>query len=94
MHVPIPRDAVAIQDGPGYGESDWLREAPEVRKGLPTCLATPRRRLITRVSSSRCGVPGLNAVGLIAPLPLAGVDANANLMVEGHPAGERQLQNS
>ena len=44
-------------------------------------------RLLEQVRS----VPGLNAVGLIAPLPLAGVDANANLMVEGHPAGERQL---
>jgi putative ABC transport system permease protein len=38
-------------------------------------------------------LPGVNAAGLISPLPLAGVDANGTFAVEGRPAppGERQL---
>jgi predicted permease len=38
-------------------------------------------------------LPGLHSAGLIAPLPLAGVDANSTFVVEGHvpPDGERQL---
>jgi putative ABC transport system permease protein len=38
-------------------------------------------------------LPGLTSVGLIAPLPLADVDANSTFVVEGHvpPNGERQL---
>ncbi len=38
-------------------------------------------------------VPGLNSVGLIAPLPLASVDANATFAVEGKPVapGEPQM---
>ena len=46
-------------------------------------------RILDRLSS----LPGLHSAGLIAPLPLAGVDANSTFVVEGHvpPDGERQL---
>lgn len=46
-------------------------------------------RMLERVQR----LPGLNAAGLITPLPLGGVDANATFGVEGRPApaGERQL---
>jgi len=46
-------------------------------------------RMLDRIQ----GLPGLNAAGLIAPLPLGEVDANATFVAEGHPVppGERQF---
>jgi predicted permease len=46
-------------------------------------------RILERIES----LPGLNASGLIVPLPLADVDANGTFALEGHPPppGERQL---
>ncbi|MGD0775569.1 MAG: ABC transporter permease [Candidatus Solibacter sp.] len=47
----------------------------------------------TRILDRLASLPGLHSAGLIAPLPLAGVDANSTFVVEGHvpPNGERQL---
>jgi putative ABC transport system permease protein len=47
----------------------------------------------TRILDRLGSLPGLNAAGLIAPLPLADVDANSTFVVEGRvpPNGERQL---
>ncbi|MCX6632083.1 MAG: ABC transporter permease [Candidatus Solibacter sp.] len=47
----------------------------------------------TRILDRLGSLPGLNSAGLIAPLPLADVDANSTFVVEGHlpPNGERQL---
>jgi putative ABC transport system permease protein len=47
----------------------------------------------TRILDRLCWLPGLHSCGLIAPLPLADVDANSTFVVEGHlpPNGERQL---
>jgi putative ABC transport system permease protein len=46
-------------------------------------------RMIERLQT----LPGVNSVGLVAPLPLADFEANATFAVEGHPPppGERQL---
>lgn len=65
-----------------------------VRVPLPAAITDRKQqpvyysRLLDRVAAT----PDFNAVGLVAPLPLAGVDANANFTVEGRPAqaGERQ----
>jgi putative ABC transport system permease protein len=47
----------------------------------------------TRILDRLASLPGLHSAGLIAPLPLTGVDANSTFVVEGHvaPNGERQL---
>ena len=47
----------------------------------------------TRILDRLSWLPGLHSCGLIAPLPLADVDANSTFVVEGHlpPNGERQL---
>ena len=47
----------------------------------------------TRILDRLGSLPGLNSAGLIAPLPLADVDANSTFVVEGRvpPNGERQL---
>ena len=47
----------------------------------------------TRILERLASLPGLNSAGLIAPLPLAGVDTSSTFVVEGHvpPDGERQL---
>ena len=45
-------------------------------------------RLLEQVQT----VPGLSAAGLIAPLPLSGIDANSYLLVEGHPTREGEPQ--
>lgn len=55
---------------------------------------TPRQmvhyqRLLERLQT----MPGVNAAGVVTPLPLADVDANATFAIEGRPVapGERQL---
>jgi putative ABC transport system permease protein len=57
---------------------------------------TERKDLIahySRLLDAVQNVPGLSGAGLVAPLPLAGVDANATFSVEGKPnaPGERPL---
>ncbi len=66
-----------------------------VRVPLPAEITERRRqhvhysRLLDRIAAT----PAFNSVGIVAPLPLAGVDARASLTVEGRavPAGERQI---
>ena len=66
-----------------------------LRVPLPAAVtAKPQQPLYyTRILDRLASLPGLNATGLIAPLPLADVDANSTFVVEGRlpPNGERQL---
>jgi putative ABC transport system permease protein len=66
-----------------------------LRVPLPaTITAKPQQpAYYTRILDRLASLPGLNSAGLIAPLPLADVDANSTFVVEGHlpPNGERQL---
>jgi len=66
-----------------------------LRVPLPAAItAKPQQPLYyTRILDRLASLPGLNSAGLIAPLPLADVDANSTFVVEGHlpPNGERQL---
>ncbi|MBI3282360.1 MAG: ABC transporter permease [Acidobacteria bacterium] len=62
--------------------------APASLRDTPSQIAY-YQRLLERVQA----VHGMNAAGLVTPLPLAGVEANATFAVEGRPQapGERQL---
>jgi predicted permease len=66
-----------------------------LRVPLPAAItAKPQQpAYYTRILDRLASLPGLNSAGLIAPLPLADVDANSTFVVEGHPPpnGERQL---
>jgi putative ABC transport system permease protein len=66
-----------------------------MRIPLPSAITEKAQRpaYYTRILDRLKGLPGLNSAGLIAPLPLTGVDANGTFAVEGHPPapGETQL---
>jgi putative ABC transport system permease protein len=66
-----------------------------LRVPLPAAItAKPQQPVYyTRILDRLASLPGLNSAGLIAPLPLADVDANSTFVVEGHLPldGERQL---
>jgi putative ABC transport system permease protein len=66
-----------------------------LRVPLPSAITGKDQRpaYYTRILDRLGSLPGLNSAGLIAPLPLADVDANSTFAVEGHvpPNGERQL---
>ena len=66
-----------------------------MRVPLPAAItAKPQQRAYyARMLDRIQAIPGLNSAGLIAPLPLADVDANGTFAVEGHPPppGETQL---
>jgi putative ABC transport system permease protein len=66
-----------------------------MRVPLPVTLTERPQQVayVTRLLDAVRQAPGLNSSGLITPLPLGGVDANANFAVEGRPVppGERQL---
>ena len=66
-----------------------------VRLPLPTTINEPSKQApyFTRIIEHIQDVPGLEAAGLIAPLPLSGVEATAKFFVEGRPApaGETEL---
>jgi predicted permease len=76
---------------PGLRADDALT----LRVPMPIALKELRRQTdyYERILNRLGELPGVNAVGLISPLPLAGVDANGTFSVEGRPAppGERQL---
>jgi putative ABC transport system permease protein len=80
-----------LAQDPGFNAEHVLT----VRVPLPAnMLSNPApAAYYTRLLEQVRSVPGLNAAGMIAPLPLAGVDANADLTVEGRPSreGEQQL---
>jgi putative ABC transport system permease protein len=75
---------------PGFNPEHVLT----LRVPLPTAITQdPQKaphytRLIEQVQS----LPGLAAVGLISPLPLSNVDANATFAVEGRPAPTGDVQ--
>ena len=66
-----------------------------LRVPLPSSITEQPRKVAhyTRLLEEVAKVPGLNSVGLIAPLPLASVEANATFAVEGRPVppGESQF---
>ena len=66
-----------------------------LRVPLPAAITVKAQQpaYYTRILDRLVSLPALNSVGLIAPLPLADVDANSTFVVEGHvpPNGERQL---
>jgi putative ABC transport system permease protein len=66
-----------------------------LRVPLPAAITDKPRQpaYYARILDRLSALPGLNSAGLIAPLPLADVDANSTFAVEGHipPPGERQL---
>jgi predicted permease len=66
-----------------------------MRVPLPPAITdrVQQRAYYSRILERLRTVPGLKSAGLIAPLPLAGVDANCTFAVEGRPlaAGEQQL---
>ena len=66
-----------------------------LRVPLPAAITVKVRQAAyyTRFLERLGSLPGLDSAGLIAPLPLAGVDANATFVVEGRvpPNAERQL---
>ena len=66
-----------------------------LRVPLPAAITVKAQQPVyyTRMLDRLRTLPGLNAVALIAPLPLADVDANSTFVVEGQvpAAGERQL---
>jgi putative ABC transport system permease protein len=66
-----------------------------LRVPLPAAITAKAQQpaYYTRILDRLGSLPGLNSAGLIAPLPLADVDANSTFVVEGHvpPNGERQL---
>lgn len=70
-------------------------QALTLRVPMPTSITDRRQQpaYYERILNRLSGLPGINAAGLISPLPLAGVDANGTFAVEGRPAppGERQL---
>lgn len=66
-----------------------------LRVPLPTAVTQDSQRAphYTRLIEQLQSVPGLTAVGLIAPLPMSNVDANGTFAIEGRPAatGDEQL---
>ena len=66
-----------------------------LRVPMPSSLTDKRQQPVyyERILDRLRLLPGVNAAGLISPLPLAGVDANGTFAVEGRPAppGLRQL---
>jgi putative ABC transport system permease protein len=76
---------------PGFNQDRVLT----LRVPLPASItAKPQQpAYYTRILERIARLPGLNSAGLIAPLPLADVDANSTFVVEGRrpPNGERQL---
>jgi putative ABC transport system permease protein len=66
-----------------------------MRVPLPSAITAKAQQpaYYTRILDRLGSLPGLSAAGLIAPLPLADVDANSTFVVEGRvpPNGERQL---
>ena len=63
-----------------------------LRVPLPAAItAKPQQpAYYTRILDRLGALPGLNSAGLIAPLPLADVDANSTFVVEGHLPAERR----
>jgi len=70
-------------------------QALTLRVPMPTSITDRRQQPLyyERILDRLRTLPGVNAAGLISPLPLAGVDANGTFALEGRPApaGERQL---
>ena len=66
-----------------------------LRVPLPAAITVKSQQPVhyTRILRRLSSLPGLHSAGLITPLPLADVDANAAFMVEGQPPrdGERQM---
>jgi putative ABC transport system permease protein len=80
-----------IAVNPGFDPARVLT----LRVPLPAAITVAARQpaYYTRILDRLSSLPGLDSAGLIAPLPLADVDANATFVVEGRvpPNGERQL---